>query len=103
MKDYKDDILIVAGGGGGGRNQANHIPDARWGTGGSGGGYIGGGAVSNAGTFTNMAGTQSSRICIWARRKWSNTVSRTEADYMVDMEVAQTRAIQEADQEALGI
>lgn len=53
-----EDILIVAGGGGGGRNQANHVPAARWGSGGSGGGFIGGGARTNAGTFTNQAGTQ---------------------------------------------
>ena len=40
-------------GGGGGRNQANHEPAARWGIGGSGGGCIGGGAVSNNGTYTS--------------------------------------------------
>ena len=59
-----NEILIVAGGGGGGRNQANHADSARWGEGGSGGGYIGGRLTSSFGSTTSLsahddrAGTQ---------------------------------------------
>ena len=45
-------IILVAGGGGGARDQANHIEAARWGSGGSGGGFKSSGAFSNNGTLT---------------------------------------------------
>jgi len=65
LSNDKDQVLIVSGGGGGARNQANHEPAARWGHGGSGGGYIGGGAESNFGgygltTVVAVSGTQTS-------------------------------------------
>ncbi len=66
LSGKRDSILIVAGGGGGARNQANHVSAARWGHGGSGGGYIAGGAESNYGstsaltTVTGVSGTQTS-------------------------------------------
>ena len=45
-------IILVAGGGGGARDQANHIEAARWGSGGSGGGFKSSGTFSNNGTLT---------------------------------------------------
>ena len=45
-------IILVAGGGGGARDQSNHIEAARWGSGGSGGGFKSSGAFSNNGTLT---------------------------------------------------
>ncbi|MDD3341261.1 MAG: LamG domain-containing protein [Bacilli bacterium] len=52
----KTEVLLVAGGGGGGRDQSNHVADARWGTGGNGGGYKGSQAISNNGTtVSNVA------------------------------------------------
>lgn len=63
LSSDRSSVLIVAGGGGGARNQDNHVPAARWGTGGTGGGYIAGGATSNYGgyslvTVTAVSGTQ---------------------------------------------
>ncbi len=65
LSDKKDSILIVSGGGGGARDQSNHVSAARWGHGGSGGGYIAGGAQSSYGgsgltTVTAVSGTQTS-------------------------------------------
>lgn len=62
--ENKEEVLIVAGGGGGARNQENHVEAARWGTGGSGGGLIGGGPISSYNStsefteLTELAGTQ---------------------------------------------
>ena len=42
LENYKDSILIVSGGGGGAKDQPNHEAVARWGIGGSGGGFKGG-------------------------------------------------------------
>lgn len=63
LSNDRSSILIVSGGGGGARNQENHVAAARWGTGGTGGGYIAGGAQSNYGntwltTVTAVSGTQ---------------------------------------------
>lgn len=63
--NYRNELLIVSGGGGGARNQANHEPAARWGNGGSGGGYMGGALTSNYNSntlrsYTSTAGTQTS-------------------------------------------
>ena len=63
--NYRNELLIVSGGGGGARNQANHEPAARWGNGGSGGGYMGGALTSNYNSYTlrnytTTAGTQTS-------------------------------------------
>ena len=49
-------VLIVAGGGGGARDQANHVPAARWGNGGAGGGTSGGGL--NPGTQSSSSGSK---------------------------------------------
>ena len=63
LSNKRESVLIVSGGGGGARNQSNHVPAARWGHGGSGGGYIAGGAQSNYGgmsltTVLGVSGTQ---------------------------------------------
>ena len=66
LSSFTDKILIVAGGGGGARDQANHISATRWGSGGSGGGINGVGAISSYGstnsftTVNSLAGTQTS-------------------------------------------
>lgn len=62
--DAKEDVIIVSGGGGGGRNQSNHVAEARWGYGGSGGGATAGVVQSSYGSATElsnvtiMSGTQ---------------------------------------------
>ena len=53
LENDKSSILIVSGGGGGARDQSNHVSAARWGDGGSGGGYHSSGAYSNYDTGTS--------------------------------------------------
>nr|MCR4580971.1 hypothetical protein [Bacilli bacterium] len=57
LENDRDKIIIVAGGGGGARDQVNHVTAARWGYGGSGGGFMSSGAYSNYNTNTSTQQT----------------------------------------------
>ena len=58
LENSKDSILIVSGGGGGAKDQPNHEDVARWGIGGSGGGFKGAGPF----IYVNLELTQMNDI-----------------------------------------